>query len=52
MAITIFHKVVNNKVVINNNKQITIGRKPKPKPQTLKVNAITRSQYNRQVEKY
>ena len=49
MAITIFHKVVN-KVVVNNNVNISIGKK-KTKPQTLKINATTRSQYDRSVEK-
>ena len=52
MAVTLYHKVINNyNVKINNNVNITIGKK-KPKPQTLKLNAITRSQYDRKVSKY
>ena len=51
MAITIFHKVVNN-IKIKNNVHITIGKKPKPQPQNLKIKATTRSQYDRSVEKY
>ena len=53
MAVTLFHKVVNKTTVnIKNNVHITIGNKPKQKPQTLKLNAITRSQYDRSVSKY
>lgn len=51
MAVTIFHKVTNNIKIVNNVK-VTIGKKPKPKPQTIKLNAITRSQYDREVSKY